>query len=73
VFYHVENYDRKGRLYRTFDITYGWHPEMGTLSWSAYNHERDYVDKHSMFVKSYALPALWGRADVSVEAFIKSK
>jgi hypothetical protein len=73
LFYHVENYDRKGRLYRTFDITYGWHPEMGAFSWGAYNSERDYVDKHSMFIKSYMLPALWERRDVSVDAFVKTK
>ncbi len=73
LFYHVENYDQKGRLYRTFDITYGWYPEMGTFAWSAYNHERDYVDKHSMFIKSYALPALWDRRDLSIEAFSKAK
>lgn len=73
LFYHVENYDQKGRLYRTFDITYAWFPEMATFAWSGYNQERDYVDKHSMFVRSYALPALWDRRDLTVDAFIKSK
>jgi hypothetical protein len=74
VYYHVENYDRKGRLYRTWDGNYGWMPEMGSLNWAgSFILMRDHIDTHSSVEQPYEVPAQWGRGDVSIEGFMKAK
>lgn len=71
-FYHVENYDQKGRLYRTFDANYSFFPEMGASSWSGMLElMRDHVDKHSALFQSYQLPAFWNRDDISLKGIMR--
>ena len=73
-FYHVANYDQKGRLYRTWDQNWSFFPDMGMFSWSGIlNLSRDHLDLHSTLDLPYQLPAFWNRDDVSVEGFIKQK
>ena len=74
VFYHVENFDRKGRLYRTFDMNYGFFPEMGAIGWSGgLLLLRDHVDLHSTIQQPYQLPVPHKRGDVSIDGFVKAK
>lgn len=74
VYYHVENYDRKDRLYRTWDGNYSFFPEMGTLTWSgSFILMVDHVDTHSSVEQPYQLPAIWNRKDLSLEGYIKAK
>ena len=71
-FYHIENYDQKGRLYRTFDANYSFFPEMGASSWSGMLElMRDHVDKHSAVFQSYQLPAFWDRQAISLKGIMR--
>jgi hypothetical protein len=73
-YYHIENYDRKDRLYRTWDGNYSFFPEMGTTTWSgSFILMRDHIDAHSSVEQPYMLPAQWNRSDVSIEGFMKAK
>jgi hypothetical protein len=69
---HIENYDRKGRLYRTWDMNYSFFPEMGGASWhGSFINSRDYVDKHSSLNVFYEFPAFYSREDMSLAGMIK--
>ena len=71
-FLHIENYDQKGRLYRTWDGNYSFFDEMGTYSWSGMLLlMRDHIDLHSGFQQPYQLPAFWTRQDVSLRGLVK--
>ena len=59
LYYHVENYDRKGRLYRTWDGNYGWMPEMGDLNWCGTLHPYEGPYRHALERRA-ALPAPCG-------------
>jgi hypothetical protein len=73
-YYHIENYDRKDRLYRTWDGNYSFFPEMGATTWSgSFILMRDHIDSHSSVEQPYMLPAQWTRSDVSIEGFMKAK
>jgi len=72
IFYHNEYYDQKGRLYRSWDGTYGWFPEMGAYAWSGMLLVmRDHIDLHSGVQQPYQLPAFWTRKDVSLRSLVK--
>lgn len=72
-FYHNEYYDQKGRLYRTWDGIYGWHPNMGAFSWNGMILlNRDHLDKHTTIGQCYQLPAFWDRKDISLKGLLKS-
>jgi len=74
LFYHVENYDRKGRLYRTYDNNYGFFPEMGAFGWAGgLLLMRDFVDIHSSIQQPYQLPVRQKRGEVSIDGFTKMK
>jgi len=74
VFSHVENYDRKNRLYRSYDSYYGFFPDIGGWNWSGhFTVMLDYIDQHSTWEQPYVMPAAWSRADVSLEQFMKAK
>ncbi len=74
MYYHIENYDQKGRLYRTWDCSNGWFPEMGILAGAGgLNLQKDIVDQHSGVFQSYVLPAFWKRAELTIEASSKQK
>ena len=73
-YYHIENFDQKGRLYRSWEGNYGWFPEMGAFTWcNTFILMRDHLDLHSSFELPYQLPAIWTRADTSLEGFMKQK
>ena len=71
--YHVENYDQKGRLYRTYETVYAFIPEMGL--WNQYIQlYLDHVDVHSTYDLALQYPLLgMTRADVSMSNMIKTK
>jgi hypothetical protein len=74
LFYHVENFDQKGRLYRTFDNNYGFFPEMGAFGWGGgLLLMRDHVDIHSSIQQPYQLPVVHKRGDVSIDGLMKLK
>lgn len=54
----IQNYDQKGRLYRSSVNFPGWNPELGLLFTSGY-FNRDHLDLHTTFFYHYALPATW--------------
>lgn len=73
-YYHVENYDRKSRLYRTWDGNYSFFPEMGTTTWSgSFILMVDHIDMHSSVEQPYQLPAQWSRRDLGLEGYIGAK
>ena len=72
MYHYVENYDQKGRLYRTIDGVYGFFPEMGAYSWAgALLLMKDHIDLHSGVQQPYQLPAFWTRRDVSLRGLVK--
>ncbi len=68
----AEFYDQKGRLYRTYNMSYGYLPECGqiithgTPAW-----QTDYVDTHSSYQVLTVLPANNDRREFTVESLIK--
>ncbi|MBI5603784.1 MAG: DUF1329 domain-containing protein, partial [Deltaproteobacteria bacterium] len=71
--HHIESYDQKGRLYRTYDAVWGFIPEMGTYN-QFHTLALDHIDTHSTAYHSYSYPALWlNRSDVSMSGMIKNK
>lgn len=71
-YYCIENFDRKGRLYRSFEVQPGFFPEMGTLGWiGGLINFKDYVDTHSGVQQPYQLPAFWQRKDVSLAGLVR--
>lgn len=70
---HIDNYDRKGRLYRTYDTIWGFIPQMGTYN-QFHTLALDHVDTHSTAYHSYSYPGVWlGRQDISMKGMIKMK
>ncbi len=71
--YTILNYDQKGRLYRSYVVTWAFLPEMGIYN-IAQNINLDHLDIHSTFYPSYHYPAVWlKRGDVSMSGLIKAK
>jgi hypothetical protein len=71
--HHIDNYDQKGRLYRTYDCGWGFIPEMGTYN-QFHTIALDHVDVHSTSYLSYSYPALWlNRGDISMSGMVKTK
>jgi len=52
----TENYDNKGRLYRTAEQTFGFYPDMGMLVVTDLL-AKDHIDTHSTYTKAFGLPA----------------
>jgi len=73
LFYNcIENFDRKGRLYRTFDQQPGFFPEMGAFGWTGgLIVLKDYIDLHSGVQQPFQIPAFWNREDVSLGGLVK--
>jgi len=70
--YHVDNYDQKGRLYRTTDLLIGFIPEMGLLFSMGYMG-RDHIDLHSTISQMYTIPAAeLSRRDISLSHLVKT-
>jgi hypothetical protein len=56
---HIENYDRKGRLYRTNESIWAFYPQQGMFGWH-HNLGWDHVDMHSTLINIWANPfAYW--------------
>lgn len=74
-FMFTENYDQKGRLYRTSNYTGRFIPEMGTLALTSSAggaFYRDHVDKHSTVTQLYQYPAFWHpRKDLGMMSVIQ--
>ncbi len=70
---HIENYDQKGRLYRTYDAVWGFIPEMGIYN-QFHVLALDFVDTHSTQYHSYSYPALWlDRSSISLGSLTRGK
>jgi hypothetical protein len=55
---HIENYDQKGRLYRSANLWYQIVPEMGNnFGWEAL--AIDHLDQHTTFQRTLSTPAPW--------------
>jgi len=71
ILYHTENYNQKGRLYRTFDMVPYFIPEMGMFIAANWLY-RDHIDQHSGFGLTYVLPAPWlAREHIDLGGLIK--
>ena len=70
-YHYIENYDHKGRLYRSLDGCYGFIPEMGAYGWAgAMLLMKDHIDLHSGVQQPYQVPAFWNREDVSMRGLV---
>jgi len=71
--HYVENYDQKGRLYRTLDQIMGWWPESGNVT-QGLMHMRDHVDLHSTYNNAVLNPvAYWvDRKPFSLRELLKA-
>jgi hypothetical protein len=71
--HHIDNYDQKGRLYRTYDSLWGFIAELGTYN-QFHTLALDHVDTHSTAYHSYSYPAVWlTRGDISMSGMVKVK
>jgi hypothetical protein len=71
--YHIDNYDQKGRSYRTYTVLWAFVPEMGIYN-QMHAYELDHVDTHSTLCVTYSYPALWfNRGDFSISGLVKAK
>ncbi|MBT8342445.1 MAG: DUF1329 domain-containing protein [Desulfatitalea sp.] len=67
-----ENYDQKGRLYRTFDIVFNFIPEMGVANFSE-TVLIDHQELHSTIGQNYFVPVPWITRDkIGLEYLYKS-
>jgi len=67
-FYHIDNFDRKGKLYRTFDLNWSFFLEMGKLTWcGALSLSTDHLDTHSSAGYTYDIPAVCSRNDFGLK------
>ncbi len=66
--HHIENYDQKGRLYRTAAFPGAWIPEAGAtvIGLFAPALARDHVDTHSTIELQYIFPAVYNRDDLKI-------
>ena len=62
----IENYDQKGRLWRTYEENYSFYPELGLANmYSAIVH--DYQDPQSTYLEVFNVPPAWlSREDTSI-------
>jgi hypothetical protein len=68
----IDNYDQRGRLYRTFVTNWGFHPEMGGFSVCGnIVFMRDHVDLHTTIGYAWQVPAFWSRNDVSMRNLVR--
>lgn len=67
---HVENYDQKGRLYRSTVGSRPFIPEMGMFGFGC-GLARDHLDLHTSWTNGYVVPAPWlTRADISLRGLV---
>jgi hypothetical protein len=69
----AENYDQKGRLYRTFNTRSVFHADRG-MHCPADVIAKDHLDTHSMMQKFYIFPApQLGRNDVNIRSMVRGR
>ena len=67
----IENYDQKGRLYRTTENIYYLYTDLGLTTVELHN-QRDYIDNHSFISRVFIYPAAWaGRDQISLKGLAK--
>jgi hypothetical protein len=67
----IENYDQKGRLYRTTENFYYHYQDLGVVTVELHN-QRDYIDNHSFISRVFIYPAAWaGRDQISLRGLAK--
>jgi hypothetical protein len=71
--YRVENFDQKGRLYRTTETQYAFTPEMGGVL-AHFVQARDHVDLHSFAGQHLQIPdSRVGRDVIAIESLSRMK
>lgn len=69
---YIENYDQKGRLYRSLTSIYNFDADTGTLNYST-TIMKDHIDLHNTVYLNYVMPAGWvGRERTSSAALLKT-
>ncbi len=72
--HYIENFDQRGRRYRSFNQGAAWVPDMGQLVWYITPQlAKDHVDLHSNFSIGYQLPVQWNRDDVRLSGSLSTK
>lgn len=67
---HIENYDRKGRLYRSVRGIRPFIPEMGMFGFGM-GLGYDHLDLHTSFTQGFTIPAPWvSRSDVGLRGLV---
>lgn len=67
---HIENYDQKGRLYRSTRAQRPFTPEMGMFGMGC-GVACDHLDMHSSYTLGFMMPAPWlTRSDVSLRGLV---
>ncbi|MBF0507770.1 MAG: outer membrane lipoprotein-sorting protein [Deltaproteobacteria bacterium] len=68
----IDNYDQKGRLYRTQTTIWAWHPEFGSYGmWQTLLI--DHLDQHATWGMVYGHPATWiNRKHVGMRQLIET-
>jgi hypothetical protein len=69
----MQNYDQKGRLYRSSLTIMGFLPESGMfIANGAPTIQRDHIDKHSSCIQLFSAPAVWKRDRFSLKRMMKA-
>ena len=72
-FYQIENYDQKGRLYRTVEYDWSFVSEMGqNVAIGSTFLYIDHLEKHSSISLVYDLPAFCQRAHFGLKGIARS-
>ncbi len=67
-----ENYDQKGRLYRSQLMIFNFMPEIGQVTlYGTPTFQIDHIDEHSTIQMQVVLPALFSRGDFTIAHLIK--
>jgi hypothetical protein len=67
----IENYDKKGRLYRTCENISYFYEDLGVMG-SEIHTQRDYLDLHSIASRTFIYPAAWaGREQISLRGLAR--
>jgi uncharacterized protein DUF1329 len=72
MYWAIENYDQKGRLYRVNNSNYGFVPEIGSFTWHGGSFFlADYIDLHSGIQTPFLCPATFSRGDISLKGLLR--
>jgi hypothetical protein len=72
VLHFIENYDQKGRLWRSFEETYSFYPDLGLINMHS-TIIRDYQDPQTTYMDFLNVPANWtSREDTLIGSMVKA-